>query len=628
MNNKILPKIFIVLLILLFIFGGYVIYDYFKEPAGNAVVENKEKDIFNPFILGWNEVSIEAPWQKRDSHTIYEFNGKLFMLGGLDGTEGVYAYHKVAYENVPHFNDIWQLDDGVNWIKLKDEAAFPKIRSTSVIDINGKLYMYGGWSPEALYDIGIWESLDGVEWKKIKNKPEYGEREGQKVLKYKDRLLLVGGVNYAASQTFNDIWESVDGVTWRKIADGPWEKRWDHDIAELNGSLWFSSGMNLDNGGYSDVWTSDDAINWKLVSTTTPWGKRQGHSLLSYKGFLWLIGGLNTSTDEGRGDTWFSADGVNWKRMAFEGEWTGREDHVAYIFNDKMFFNGGMGEDWKWYEDTWVLEDAPCGGELSSKVSALNSNFITSDAWGLYCLPDSTATSTDPFFLAGDNPNEIAGIASVTKLMTAVTLHTYNAENTPISITDEVIQGGSLNRYKVGEDVPLNELRQSMLIESDNDATRAIVNYLGASEFIKKMNDLARQIGMRYSSFKNPTGLDQGGSAGNFSTVSDLARLVNYISKDLKLEYFIFKVGLNREKNINNIEGGIHHLATSTNALLNDPEVSSFIIGAKTGETPEAKKNLVTLFKDQKGNNYISIVLGSEDHLGETKKIMKVVVGK
>ncbi len=588
------------------------------------ILETKETEkVFNPDRYGWKEVVSTNKWSKRDSHTEYQFGGKLFILGGLNGEPGIVAHHTVVYENVPHYNDIWVSDDGASWTMALEHAKFPPVRSASVVEYGGALYMYGGWSPEIGYTLGIWKSLDGINWEQILKKPDYDEREGQIVRVFKGKIYLIGGVNYGLKKTFNDVWESSDGINFKKITDAPWASRWDHDVAELNGELYLASGMSSATVGYHDLWKSSDGINWIEVSSSTPWGLKQGHGLVNYKGYLWFVGGLNTSNDEGRSDTWYSKDGTNWNKLPFDGEWTGREDMSVYIFKDKIYINGGMGADWRWQDDAWVLDEISCGDGLQEKIRSIDKNYISSDEWALYCL-DKTG---EPFYMAGTNVAHTPhAIASVTKLMTALIASEKIKDEDVIEVKKETIGVGSLNRYKVGERFYFYQALSSLLLESDNDIARSISYFVGDNYFLELMNNKAREIGMKDTTFKNSSGLDLSVQIqSNTSSPYDLAKLVTYILKNKSL---IFDIGKKNFMEVKDISGKTHHIANSTNELLKDLEVKDFIVGAKTGETPLAKKNLVTVFKDIGGNKFISIVLGSADHFSDTKKIMGLVLQK
>ncbi len=607
-KNIILSSIIFFLILTGFLFFNSA---YFSNVEQKIVNEFKPTERFDPLSSGWKEVDGVVPWGGRDSHTIYEFNEKVFLFGGLDGTKGIVGPKTVIYEQADYFNDIWSSSVGVSWVEEKKESNLPKLRSASVISWQGALYLYGGWGPQVGYNVGIWKSQNGIDWEKIVKVPDFGGREGQKVIAFKDKLYLIGGVSYELRKTFNDVWESVDGVSWKKVSAGPWHERWDHDVVSFNDKLWLTSGMNFNDEGYDDIWSSEDAVYWSLVSSSTLWGKRQGHGLVVYKDYVWLIGGLDAVNDVGIGDTFISRNGIDWQELPVKGEWTGREDHTAYVFKGKLYFSGGMGSDWTWQKDLWVLDEMPCGTEFK-----INKTEITSKSWGLYCLPKTNV----PFYLDGsDTTKEIKPIASITKLMTAlISAESLTGE---VRIGDEVIGPGSKQRYLSGDVFDLENAVTSLLVESDNDIARALAEKKGEAYFINLMNLKTTELGLKMTSFKNSSGLDLSPSAvSNTSSVYDLARFMSYLFLQ---KPSILKMGLHTEIGIKNQRGELHHQAISTNELLKDFEVGKYILGYKTGETPLAKKNLVTVFENDKKEKFVLVVLDSEDHFVDTKSIMK-----
>lgn len=602
------------------IFFGALVGFFFFDDTLFVRVENKIASEFkpvkkfDPLAFGWTEVSSSAPWGGRDSHTIYQFNDKVFLFGGLDGTKGIVGPKAVIYEKADYFNDIWSSVDGVSFVLETKESSLPKIRSASVVSWQGALYLYGGWGPEVGYNVGIWKSTNGVLWEKIVEKPDFGGREGQKVLAFKDKLYLIGGVSYDLRKTFNDVWESIDGLSWKKVSAGPWHERWDHDVVAFKDKLWLVSGMNFSGEGYDDIWSSDDAVSWSLVSSSTLWGKRQGHGLVVFNDYMWLVGGLDAVSDVGIGDTFVSRDGIDWNTLPVNGEWTGREDHTLYVFKDKIYLSGGMGSDWRWKKDLWALSEIPCGADL-----LIDKNQIRSKSWGLYCVTGDSKV----FYVTGsDTAHEIKPIASITKLMTALVGSESLVEN--IEVEEKVIGPGSKGRYVSGDIIDIPNALSSLLIESDNDVARAFAEKKGEADFINLMNYKADTLGLQETSFKNSSGLDLNVSAvSNTSSVYDLARFMLFLQTK---KANIFNMSLHSELDIKNQRGEFHHTAFSTNELLKDFEVGKYILGYKTGETPLAKKNLVTVFENEKKEKFISVVLDSEDHFADTKSIMKSVL--
>src|SRR5450756_2587825 len=79
--------------------------------------------------------------------------------------------------------------------------------------------------------------------------------------------------------------------------------------------------------------------------------------------------------------------------------------------------------------------------------------------------------------------------------------------------------------------VPVEDLIKGMIVQSGNDATMALAEGVGGSaeRFVQLMNEQAKALGMKATSYKNPEGLTE---AGHFTTARDLCilstRLMRY----------------------------------------------------------------------------------------------------
>lgn len=304
--------------------------------------------------LTWSEVISSPRWGKRDSHESYQWNGRMYLFGGLDGGIATLPDGGPDYEKAKYYNDIWVTDDGEHWSLITEHADLPYLRSMSIVPFKNKLYLIAGWGPEAGLNHKIYTSEDGVHWTVAASSTPYRGREGQRVLEQHGALYMFGGVDYYKHETLNDVWKSTDGVTWEPLTlKAPWHSRWDHDVGVINDTFYLVSGMSNGTTGYDDIWKSTNGTDWSLVATGTPIGKRQGHVILNYRNALWLIGGLDTATNQGKGEAWYSRDGEHWNKVPFDGAWEGREDHQAVIFKDTLFVFGGMGASWHWKGDIW-----------------------------------------------------------------------------------------------------------------------------------------------------------------------------------------------------------------------------------------------------------------------------------
>ena len=125
----------------------------------------------------------------------------------------------------------------------------------------------------------------------------------------------------------------------------------------------------------------------------------------------------------------------------------------------------------------------------------------------------------------GKNEHEQCGMASTTKIMTALlTLECASPERV-IRVTEPMItvEGTSMGLLP-GDKVTFHDLVYGMLLASGNDAanTAAISISGNVKNFAGLMNKRAAQIGMTNTNFVTPSGLD---AENHFSTAYDMALL-------------------------------------------------------------------------------------------------------
>jgi D-alanyl-D-alanine carboxypeptidase (penicillin-binding protein 5/6) len=79
--------------------------------------------------------------------------------------------------------------------------------------------------------------------------------------------------------------------------------------------------------------------------------------------------------------------------------------------------------------------------------------------------------------------------------------------------------------------VPVEDLIKGMIVQSGNDATMALAEGVGgtAERFVQMMNDQAKVLGMKSTSYKNPEGLTE---AGHSTTARDLSILATRLMAD------------------------------------------------------------------------------------------------
>ena len=88
------------------------------------------------------------------------------------------------------------------------------------------------------------------------------------------------------------------------------------------------------------------------------------------------------------------------------------------------------------------------------------------------------------------------------------------------------IEGSSMYLQE-GEILTVQDLLYGLMLRSGNDAAVALAIYCGGTvqDFVERMNDKARVLGLQNTHFANPNGLD---APDHYSTARDLAVLTAY----------------------------------------------------------------------------------------------------
>ncbi|MFV1972431.1 MAG: D-alanyl-D-alanine carboxypeptidase family protein [Thiohalobacterales bacterium] len=194
--------------------------------------------------------------------------------------------------------------------------------------------------------------------------------------------------------------------------------------------------------------------------------------------------------------------------------------------------------------------------------------------------------------------------ASITKLMTAYAVFT-ELKNGNINLEDKVTISekawrtpGSRMFIEVGKQVSVEDLLKGMIIQSGNDATVALAEYVAGSEetFAALMNRHAEELGLTGSHFMNSTGLPD---SEHYMSARDIALLAGRLIREFPEYYQWYS---QKEFTYNDIT------QYNRNKLLwRDESVD----GVKTGHTDSAGYCLVTSAK-QKDMRLISVVLGTD----------------
>ncbi|WP_291089119.1 serine hydrolase [Hydrogenophaga sp.] len=218
--------------------------------------------------------------------------------------------------------------------------------------------------------------------------------------------------------------------------------------------------------------------------------------------------------------------------------------------------------------------------------------------------------------LFSKNDAAVLPIASLTKLMTGLVIADANLDmNELITITQDDVDTykGSSSRLAVGSTLSRGEMMHLALMSSENRAANALGRTYpgGLSEFVRLMNNKARQLGMSDTRYVEPTGL----SSLNQSSARDLATLVSVAYERPILRSLSTSPG-------HEIELGrrtLHY--NNSNRLIKNPD---WEIGLqKTGYISEAGRCLVMQAKVA-GRQLIMVFLDSAGKLSRMQDAERV----
>ncbi len=126
------------------------------------------------------------------------------------------------------------------------------------------------------------------------------------------------------------------------------------------------------------------------------------------------------------------------------------------------------------------------------------------------------------------NPDAVAPIASITKLMTAMIVLDSSPdlnEELSVDVADLDVLKGTHSRLGIATTFIRSEMLKLALMSSENRAASVLArNYPGGTAAaVAAMNAKARKLGMLNTTFRDPTGLN----SANVSTARDLVKMVS-----------------------------------------------------------------------------------------------------
>ena len=210
--------------------------------------------------------------------------------------------------------------------------------------------------------------------------------------------------------------------------------------------------------------------------------------------------------------------------------------------------------------------------------------------------------------LYDNNANAVVSIASMTKLLTVLTvLRAEQDLNEVIRVTGR--EGSP--RIRPGMLMTRFDLIELTLVSSDNLAARTLIEHYptGYASGIVNMNRVAEDLGAVNTNIQEPTGL----SADNKSTMMDLVKITRETSRHELFARFANRERSEIQAEQNNRAKRVYHWirGNNTNPFVHDPGQIQ-ILSAKTGLTNAAGWCLTMMFS-YNGNRYVVITAGNRN---------------
>ena len=205
-----------------------------------------------------------------------------------------------------------------------------------------------------------------------------------------------------------------------------------------------------------------------------------------------------------------------------------------------------------------------------------------------------------------NHSKEQRSMASITKVMTALV---FLESNTPLSTLVKVqrsdVANASTTYLRNGFELPAEDLLNLLLIGSDNAAARALAraSAIGYDNFILRMNEKAKELGLESTVYTEPSGL----ASENLSSAYDLARLIAYAAADERIGSIMRKTSFTTQAGKRVIS------ANSTNQIVRSGDID--VVGGKTGFINRSGYCLATLLRlPQSGQQVAFVVLGAKSN--------------
>lgn len=201
-------------------------------------------------------------------------------------------------------------------------------------------------------------------------------------------------------------------------------------------------------------------------------------------------------------------------------------------------------------------------------------------------------------------------IASLTKLVSSLAMSSEHPDLDARFCIDERFRptrNGARSKLSTGECYKGWDLLGAALVASDNRGAYGlqVMSGLDYDDFIQRMDDVAADLGMKNSSFADPSGLED----DNLSTARDIARAVIAVSAHPDLQIAATAPHWRIDQIGGKVRGSAARVLNSTDHLVADKDID--VLAAKTGYSGTAGYCFATVVRTLTGRTLVISLLGS-----------------
>ena len=256
----------------------------------------------------WTLVTGNAAFGPRFRHSSVVYNNKMWVIGGtpLDGY------------SADCLNDVWYSTNGADWILATGNAEFSPRYSFSTFNFNNKMWVIGGVdSSHSMYN-DVWSSSDGVTWTQVTSSAPFSGRNNYSGLVFNGYMWVLAGYDGYSNTTYNgcsydgeanDVWRSSNGVDWELVTgNAGFSPRTAQTSFVVDGKIFIGMGYDdcVSSNLNDDLWYSSDGKFWTLVTWNLTGTPRMRAKALVYNGKVWLLGGSTCANPCPTSEVWYA----------------------------------------------------------------------------------------------------------------------------------------------------------------------------------------------------------------------------------------------------------------------------------------------------------------------------------